>query len=365
MGGFDSVGTLLADIATLLADALRILGLADKRHWGADEHEQVTALEEAVDEAKMDFQELSPLVNGQSHYEHDRKRRFSLLSPRSPAFLLLSTSVLTPGADESIEELRALRARFYAHVQGLKDWSRSGGPINPIWVRDTHALQKDLHRSQCRAARRIFTSDQESSKRCLGAFLVCRLQRQGLSSRRRNGGAAEGDYQRSQLEELGMCTKIGGFERFGDEDIAFICDFCDGHLVWEDLESVPTSRTSPEATNSPASLLSPTTTNPQWQATGTTLSGLREKPVVFAPLAVANHIAPLHGDWQAGLLCPFCEGEAQQPQDEDDDGEPYHPDNEFDDVAALQEHLEWQHTPTALPVALSAALPSTNNCQIM
>ena len=76
MGGFDSVGTVLADIATLLADGRRILSLADKRHWGPDEHELVRALELALDEAKRDFQELSPLVNGQSHYEHDRKRRF-------------------------------------------------------------------------------------------------------------------------------------------------------------------------------------------------------------------------------------------------------------------------------------------------
>lgn len=79
MGGFDSVGTLLADIATLLADGRRILSLADKRHWGPDEHEQVRALEQALDEAKRDFQELSPLVNGQSHYEHDRKRTCPLL----------------------------------------------------------------------------------------------------------------------------------------------------------------------------------------------------------------------------------------------------------------------------------------------
>ncbi|PNY28133.1 Uncharacterized protein TCAP_01943 [Tolypocladium capitatum] len=343
MGGSDSVGTLLADIANLLTDGLRILNLADKRHWGPDEHEQMRALDEALDEAKRNFQELSPLVNGQSHYEHDSKY-------------------------ESIEELRALRARFHAHVQSLEDWGRSGGLINPIWVRDTHVLQKDLHRAQCRAAHRIFASDQESSKRCLGAFLVRRrLQRRGLSSSRPSGRAAEGDCQRRQLEELDMCTGIGGFERFGDEDIAFICDFCDGHLVWEDLESVPTSRTSPDATNSPASLLSPTTTttNPQWQATGTTLSGPREKPVVFAPLAVANHMAPPHGDWSARLLCPFCEEEAQQPQDEDDDGSPYRPDDEFEDVAALQDHLEWQHAATALPVALPAAPPSTNNCRIM
>lgn len=73
MSGFDSVGSLLAEIATLLAEGLRIFSLADKRHWGQDECEQVRALEEALNEAKTDFQELCPLVNGQAQYEHDRK----------------------------------------------------------------------------------------------------------------------------------------------------------------------------------------------------------------------------------------------------------------------------------------------------
>ncbi|KAJ6438288.1 Conserved oligomeric Golgi complex subunit 2 [Purpureocillium lavendulum] len=371
MGGFDSVGTLLADIANLLSDGLRILSLADKRHWGADEHEQLRALELALDEAKKDFQELAPLVNGQFYYEHDRKH-------------------------ESVEELRALRSRFDAHVYNLKDWSRSGGPINPIWVRDTHALQSDLHRAQRRAARRIFTSDQVSSQRCLGAFLVHRVQRRaaaataagGQRGRPAPGGKASAatatvtardsaDTQRMQLEELAACTRVGGFERFGEDDIAFICDFCDGHLVWEDLESVPTSRAGNEAAGSPAPLLSTpaatSTSNPNWQAIGTTMSGGREKPVVYAPLVVANHVAPAHGDWQARVLCPYCEEEARRPQHEDDDDDAYKPEYEFDDVAALQEHLEWQHPVAAAAngAVLStaarpgASIPSTNSCQIM
>jgi hypothetical protein len=73
MSGFDSVGTLLADIANLLVEGLRIFTLADKRHWRQDEYEQVRALEEALNEAKRDFQDLCPLVNGQAQYEHDRK----------------------------------------------------------------------------------------------------------------------------------------------------------------------------------------------------------------------------------------------------------------------------------------------------
>ncbi|KAG9501227.1 hypothetical protein J7337_006911 [Fusarium musae] len=74
MSSSDSVGSLLAAIATLLSQGLRILSLADKSHWGPDEHEQVHAFASALDEAKKDFQELAPLVNGQIYYETDRKQ---------------------------------------------------------------------------------------------------------------------------------------------------------------------------------------------------------------------------------------------------------------------------------------------------
>lgn len=272
------------------------------------------------------------------------------------------------GADESIEELRALCVRFHNHTLTLRDWARSGGPINPVWIRDTHTLQKDLHRAQCRAARRIFTSDQESSQRCLGAFLVRRIQRREPA--RRNGGVADDGHRRRLLDELRTCAAVGGFETFADQDIAFICDFCDGHMVWEDLDDVPMPRAAhPAATNSPTGATTTTTTMmttyPCWQAPGTTASAGLDKQVVSAPIVIANHIPPPHGDWQARLLCPFCEEEAQLPQDEDDDEDPYRPANEFDDVAALQEHLEWQHTAAALPAALPVSLPSSDNCQIM
>jgi hypothetical protein len=74
MGVFDSVGTLLADIANLITDGQRILSFSDKRHWGQDEREQERALDAVLDEARKDFQELGPLVNGRSQYEHDRRR---------------------------------------------------------------------------------------------------------------------------------------------------------------------------------------------------------------------------------------------------------------------------------------------------
>lgn len=78
-----TVGTLLAAIATCMTDALRILMFADKRQWGPDEFEQTRVLEEALDEAKKDFQEMAPLVHGQFYYESDRTRS-SLAFPSSP-----------------------------------------------------------------------------------------------------------------------------------------------------------------------------------------------------------------------------------------------------------------------------------------
>ncbi len=72
-GGSDTVGSLLAGIATSLTDALHGFMLADKRQWGPDEFEQVRALEEALDDAKKDFQDMSRLVNGQFYYENDRR----------------------------------------------------------------------------------------------------------------------------------------------------------------------------------------------------------------------------------------------------------------------------------------------------
>lgn len=74
----DSVGSLLAAIANLVGESLRGLGFSDKRAWGPDEHEQVRALEDVVDEARKDFQELGPLVNGQFLYENDRTRGLPL-----------------------------------------------------------------------------------------------------------------------------------------------------------------------------------------------------------------------------------------------------------------------------------------------
>lgn len=329
----DSVGSLLAAIAVLLADGMRILDLADKRHWGLDEFEQRRALDEALDEAKKDFQELAPLVHGQMHYELDRRH-------------------------ESLDELRCLRDRCRHLVSALKDWTRSGGPIDAVWVLDTQKLQRDLHRAQCRAARRIFTSDRESTSRCLGAYLV-----------RRRAGVAEA---------AAACETVGGFERFGDTDVVFICDFCDGHLLWGDVEAVPlpavvspvswtttSSMTSSMTTTSTALSKATTTTVPPptpetWHLPALTASTASPHRVVSPVVAIANHVPPAHGDWLARLLCPFCEDEARRPHDDDDDDEA---DafrdvdvDDFDDLLALHQHMEAYH---------SAADSGSGSCVVM
>jgi hypothetical protein len=68
----ETVGSLLAIIANSVQDALRILMFADKRAWGSPEFEQLRLLEDTLEEAKRDFQELPVLVNGRFYYENDR-----------------------------------------------------------------------------------------------------------------------------------------------------------------------------------------------------------------------------------------------------------------------------------------------------
>ncbi|TDZ26412.1 hypothetical protein Cob_v000656 [Colletotrichum orbiculare MAFF 240422] len=328
-----TVGSLLAAIATLISDGLRILQFADKHHWGPDEHEQLRLLEDALDDAKKDFQELSVLVNGQRYYMNDRK-------------------------PPSLAELQRLQTKFESHVENFKDWARIGGPINPVWARETAALRRELHRAQCRAASRIFTAEQESSSRCLGAFLVYRKQREWTA----RPMITEEEYHRRHVEEVVACNTVGKFERFGDTDIAFVCDYCDGHLVWEDMESIPSTRATQDVTVSP---ISPTTQLPHWQATACRKTNREEKTVVYAPLAIANHIAPYQGDWVARLECPFCEEAPYIEPGEDGDDETRNAQDAsgFEDLAAFQEHLEWQHTTASIP---AVPLPkAAKDCVVM
>lgn len=175
------------------------------------------------------------------------------------------------------------------------------------------------------------------------------------------------------MEELRMCNQVGAFYRFGEQDLAFVCDFCDGHLVWEDLEKMPSVRTAQEdATWAPARPARPPSSgagansnrNPHWQAIGFSQSQHDEKQVVFGPVAIANHIAPEPGDWLARMRCTFCDDMVEEPRDQDDEEEIWRPDSTFDDVTAFQEHLEWQHTqaPSGGSTWTSAA---TENCTIM
>lgn len=169
--------------------------------------------------------------------------------------------------------------------------------------------------------------------------------------------AAARAAQSVSLEELvPTCNAVGHFERFGDRDVAFTCDFCDGFLVWEDLVALPAERDPlPAATG--------VTEQPQWQARGKSMSsgGAEDRTVVFAPLAIANHLPPDPGDWRARLSCPYCdeydyyeaggENEARYVQDE----------RGFGSLREFQEHLEWYHTSVAVP-----SLPTAvKNCVVM
>ncbi|CAK7264535.1 hypothetical protein SEPCBS119000_001046 [Sporothrix epigloea] len=548
-----TVGGLLAGIATALQDTLRILLFADKRGWGPDEFEQVRAVEEALDEAKRDFQAFGPLVNGQFYYENDRR-------------------------PESLAELAALGNHFAEHTQLFRDWIRSGGPINPLWVRETVRLRRQLHRAQCRAACRIFRALHEfgdsssSGARCLGAFLVHRRLRMQTEYRRtqakvqtqgrpenpvninnqfgrtatmsqpparrqqQSHPSAQEYWQRQRqlvdrgrfpvrtgykddahepislemtsqtvqppqsapdsrpllnpiskasptapqlaqqpssymqrassqqlaprdgislsihlptsssasvpiapaltspfeparttiplhpdeppsppprlpsLEDLvPYCNAVGSFERFGDRDIAFICDYCDGHIIWKDVQRLPTTRAPPAANSAstrnfistsssppssylPFSVSAPGAPNtlrqslplnlsaetqsaarptqdddndgdyPRWQASTVAMSDTSvPRTVVFAPLAIANHLAPMAGAWEARLWCPYCDTYLYYDSAEGDQTKYAQDEHGFPTLADFQLHLEWHHTGLSMP-----ALPSaSSNCSVM
>jgi hypothetical protein len=158
---------------------------------------------------------------------------------------------------------------------------------------------------------------------------------------------------------------VGKFERFGETDIAFVCDYCDGYIVWDDLDAMPSIRTSQEKTLLQPIQVAPPTSAPNWQATGFSASTREEKEVVFAPIAIANHVPPEAGAWQAPILCPYCEDEnALNPGDDGIEEVGYsHDEGIFEDLMAFHEHLAWQHTAIALP---NIPLPSsTGSCRVM
>lgn len=330
---------------------------------------------------------------------------------------------------ESLDELRLIRTKFSLHTHTFKDWLRQGGPINPLWARDTLDLRRELHRAQRRAAARIYASQQADiaaggpGHRCLGAFEVYRKQRMledgirkrieeaerrtskyestrdelaedGTKSRKRAPswqqqppsmgdamemgqiGAPDTQQQQQQQQsqysqqpdaveqqaKLGMtleelvptCNAIGHFERFGDRDIAFSCDFCDGFIVWEDMTKMPAERDH-------SAVASSVTNQPNWQARTKSLSTGEDKTVVFAPLAIANHLRPDLGDWQSRLLCPYCDEYGYYEAGDEDETRYAQDERGFGSLKEFQEHLEWYHTSVAVPSLPTAA----KNCVVM
>ncbi|EGS20985.1 uncharacterized protein CTHT_0028240 [Thermochaetoides thermophila DSM 1495] len=430
-----TVGTLLASIATCMTDALDALSqvtvAADSQQL-AERNEHLREMELALDEAKQDFQELAPLVHGRGWYENDR-------------------------SEESLAELEILLTHFTSHSLALQNWAFSylnpskqvqfsngalssptspgsqsnGSPIDP---RMTPRLRKALHRAQRRAAHRVFAAqhqEEQSQPRCLGAWLVYRQlrrrhqvgeegersrERQRRKSRHRaeereglgleleelpsnrgqdvrqhektmNGGypdnlRAQGSEEmpydcmrrgslqrRGSLEELvPHCNYIGRFQRLASGgngellDAAFVCDFCNGYIVWSDLQDMPSERTPRTASSDAAA-----GGYPHWQARGHSATTGEEKTIVFAPLAIANHTAPEPGEWQAGLVCPYCEEATYLDAGEDSSEVKYVQDEKgFADLRHFQEHLEWYHTAAVPSLSeLAAALPPGESCNVM
>jgi hypothetical protein len=234
---------------------------------------------------------------------------------------------------------------------------RTGGPINPLWVKDTLSLRRDLHRAQCRAARRIFVSDREGAEStaaapCLGGFIVSRALQRVRNERKDRPAWQAGDQQqgrsrRGSLESVvPECNTVGAFERLGETDVAFVCDYCDGFLVWPDLKAIPAERKEPEKPLVEGGY-------PNWAAAGRSCRDEEEeeRAVVFAPLAIANHLPPRTGEWMARIVCPFCEEYTYIDQG-DGDGERKweQPEGGFESVEALREHLAWSHTALPRPV---------------
>lgn len=157
------------------------------------------------------------------------------------------------------------------------------------------------------------------------------------------------------LEELvPTCNAVGHFERFGDRDIAFVCDFCDGFIVWEDMMKMPAERDRSAVTAG-------MTDQPNWQAQTKSVTTGEDKTVVFAPLAIANHLCPNLGDWQARLLCPYCDEYGYYEAGDEDETRYAQDERGFGSLREFQEHLEWYHTSVAVPSLPAAA----KNCVVM
>lgn len=116
-------------------------------------------------------------------------------------------------------------------------------------------------------------------------------------------------------------------------------------------------------------------TNPQFRITTTDQTPTRElrpetetelkgeeKTIIFPPVAIANHLPPDVGEWQASLLCPLCDDYYYEEQGDDDMDRVRWTQDErgFETVASLQEHLEWTHANL-----LETAAPKSSSCAVM
>ncbi|KAB5575613.1 hypothetical protein GE09DRAFT_1092696 [Coniochaeta sp. 2T2.1] len=225
-----------------------------------------------------------------------------------------------------------------------------------------------------RAARRVWMgnrvggSEEGVGGRCLGAEIVHRAWkgrkkdagtetkwREGEiagwrqeEERRKGKGIVRQRERRGSLEGVvPVCNSVGRFERLGSEDMAFVCDYCDGFMVWPNLAEVPDERSRPGSLTAEG--------YPNWAARGRRCTVKEEeeetKDVVFAPLAIANHVPPRHGEWMSRIVCPYCEEYTYIDSGDDGDGErKWTPEQEgFESVERFGEHLAWSHSAMAKP----------------
>ena len=189
-------------------------------------------------------------------------------------------------------------------------------------------------------------------------------QQQSQQQQQQHGPAAP--RRRASLESLvPACNAVGTFQRFGERDIAFACDYCDGFIVWEDVAAMPATRRP----------LLPGDAQPNWQAAASRASseseegegGEEKKTIVFAPVAIANHMGPPRGHWLARLTCPYCDQYTYVDQGYDGEEELRYAQDEagFPDLRAFQEHLEWHHTSLSVPLSVPALAATASKCTIM
>ncbi|KUI71659.1 hypothetical protein VM1G_06983 [Cytospora mali] len=402
--GSDTVGSLLADIANAISNSLHTLMLADQTHWGPDEFEQVRALELALDEAKEDFQQLGPLLKGSFYYENDRRPESiqelrSLRTDFTTHAQTFQDWLRQGGPIEPLwinetgrlkHELRRAQRRAAARIFATQQADVAAGPgqrcLGAFEVfrrqrllderrrryeeeqnwRKYESMRDELPRRQGQEPSQSLPS-WEQQPPVMGAHMVDAVemgqmgkamqysQQPGLElhEAKKRMKATMTTMPAAPLEELvPACNLVGHFERFGDRDVAFACDFCDGFVVWEDLARMPTER-------DPTAVAAGVTEQPNWQAKGKSLSTAEDKTVVFAPLVIANHLPPDAGDWQARILCPYCDDYNYYEQGEEDDTKYAQDERGLGSLREFQEHLEWYHTSTAMP-----SLPSAS-CVVM